>query len=147
MSVVRSQGSEWWVIVLACCDETKFGPNLISLSPHVSHFIRSINTLSGFNETPAVNYWLDSLRPYAPLEPGRHRLELNWVSAWWPWWGRQAGTTATTSPLPSLSCCSPLTRVTHRHEDLRQHCTLETGDWRYQYQHHDVLDLYSTACL
>ena len=51
------------MIVLACCDETKFGPNLISLSPHVSHFIRSINTLSGFNETPAVNYWLDSLRP------------------------------------------------------------------------------------
>ena len=91
MSVVRSQGSEWWVIVLACCDETKFGPNLISLSPHVSHFIRSINTLSGFNETPAVNYWLDSLRPYAPLEPGRHRLELNWVSAWWPWWAGRLG--------------------------------------------------------
>ena len=49
--------------------ETKFVPNLISLpllsliSPHDSHFMRSINTLSGFNETPTVNYWLVSLRP------------------------------------------------------------------------------------
>ena len=41
---------------LSRCDETKFGPNLISPSPHVSHFMRSINTLSAFNETPGVNY-------------------------------------------------------------------------------------------
>ena len=55
--------------------ETKFVPNLISLpllsliSPHDSHFMRSINTLSGFNETPGVSYWTRS-----PRSP-RHRLD------------------------------------------------------------------------
>ena len=46
--------------------------------------MRSINTLSAFNETPGENYWLVSAAG-PRLPPHRHRLELNWVSAGQQW--------------------------------------------------------------
>ena len=67
----------WWAAAVS-------GADLISPSHHVSHFMRSINTLSAFNETPGENYWLVSAAG-PRLPPHRHRLELNWVSAGQQW--------------------------------------------------------------